>query len=436
MTLSTNKIVYVPMAGDYIHIGHINIIKEAKKHGRVVIGLMTDEAIASYKRVPLSTYNERKEILENIEGIAEVIPEKSFDFIDNIKKLKPDYMVHGDDWKTSLNTRQKVIDTLEEVGGKLIEIPYTRKISSTGLIEKTIERGVTPDYRRLKLRKLIELKPIVRVLEAHNGLSALVTEKTSIRKWNEIKEFDAMWASSLTDSSAKGKPDIEVVDFTSRTQTINEILEVTTKPIIVDGDTGGLIEHFVFMVKTLDRLGVSAVIIEDKKFPKRNSLLKNAVHIQESIDNFCKKIKAGKKAQITKDFMIIARIESLIARHDLEDALSRAKAYIDAGVDAIMIHSKDKDPKEILDFCKAYQSFEKKVPLVVVPSTYNSITEKELIDVGVKIVIYANHLIRSSYKIMTDTAKLILENGRALEAESNCYPIHKLLELIPAEEIE
>ena len=431
MTLSTNKIVYVPMAGDYIHIGHINIIKEAKKHGRVVIGLMTDEAIASYKRVPLSTYNERKEILENIEGISEVIPEKSFDFIDNIKKLKPDYMVHGDDWKTSLNTRQKVIETLEEVGGKLIEIPYTRKISSTGLIEKTIERGVTPDYRRLKLRKLIELKPVVRVLEAHNGLSALVTEKTSIRKWNEIKEFDAMWASSLTDSSAKGKPDIEVVDFTSRTQTINEILEVTTKPIIVDGDTGGLIEHFVFMVKTLDRLGVSAIIIEDKKFPKRNSLLENAVHIQESIDNFCEKIKAGKKAQITKDFMIIARIESLIARHDLNDAIKRAKAYINVGVDAIMIHSKDKDPKEIIDFCQEYKTFEKKVPLVVVPTTYNQLYEEELKELGVSVIIYANALIRASYKSMKETAEMILKHNRFYETEQEmCCSLKDLFNVI------
>ena len=431
MKQSMDKIVYVPMAGDYIHIGHINIIKAAKQYGKVIIGLMTDEAIASYKRVPLSTYNERKEILENIEGISEVIPEKSFDFIDNIKKLKPDYMVHGDDWKTSLNTRQKVIETLKEVDGELIEIPYTRKISSTGLIEQTIERGVTPDYRRLKLRKLIELKPIVRVIEAHNGLSALVAEKTSIRTWNEIKEFDAMWASSLTDSSSKGKPDIEVVDFTSRTQTINEILEVTTKPIIVDGDTGGLIEHFVFMVKTLERLGVSAIIIEDKKFPKRNSLLENVVHIQESIDNFCKKIKAGKKAQITKDFMIIARIESLIARHDLDDALIRAKAYVDAGVDAIMIHSKDKNPVEIIKFCKEYQKFDKKVPLVAVPTTYNQIYEDELKNLGVSVVIYANALIRASYKSMKETAEIILKNKRFFEAEQKkCCSLKELFDLI------
>ena len=426
--------VYVGMAADYIHVGHMNLIDKARQYGDVIIGLLTDKAIASYKRVPMSSYEQRKKVVGNIQGVVKVVPQETLDYVANLQKYKPDYVVHSDDWKTGVQreVRQRVIDALKEWGGKLIEPPYTKGISSTMLIEDKLQCGVTPEYRLKKLRKLIELKPIVRVIEAHGGLSAIIAEKTKVHIGAEIREFDAIWESSLTDSSSKGKPDIEVVDFTSRTQTINEILEVTTKPIIVDGDTGGLIEHFVFMVKTLERLGVSAVIIEDKVFPKRNSLLEGATHIQEDVNKFCDKIKAGIQARVTQDFMIIARIESLIARHDLDDALKRAAAYIDVGVDAIMIHSKDKDPAQIVEFCEAYKKFKKKVPLVVVPTTYNIITEQELIDLGIDIVIYANHLLRSSYKAMSTVAETILKSGRSLEVDDVCLPVKELLESIPA----
>lgn len=426
------KKVYVGMSADYIHVGHINLINEAKKYGDVTIGLLTDKAVASYKRIPLLKYEQRKQVMENIQGVVKVVPQETLDYVENLRKYKPDYVVHGDDWKTGVQkqVRQRVIDVLKGWDGKLIEPSYTKGISSTMLIEDKFKCGVTPDFRLKKLKQLIELKPIVRVIEAHNGLSALIAEKTKINIGTEVREFDAIWESSLTDSSSKGKPDIEVVDFTSRTQTINHILEVTTKPMIVDGDTGGLIEHFVFMVKTLERLGVSAVIIEDKVFPKRNSLLEKALHKQEDVEKFCEKIKAGVQARVTQDFMIIARIESLIIRNDLDDALKRAKAYIDAGADGIMIHSKNKDPAEIINFCKTYKKFKHKIPLVVVPTTYNKITEQELIDLGVSVVIYANHLLRSSYKAMLETAGTILKNGRSLEADSNCYPVKKLLDLI------
>ncbi|MFW6130200.1 MAG: phosphoenolpyruvate mutase [Atribacterota bacterium] len=426
------KKVYVGMAADYIHVGHINIINEARKHGDIIIGLLTDKAVASYKRVPMLNYEQRRKIMENIQGVVKVVPQDTLDYVDNLRRYKPDYVVHGDDWKTGIQklVRQRVINTLKEWNGELIEPHYTKGISSTMLIEDKLKGGVTPSYRLKKLKNLIELKPIVRVIEAHSGLSALIAEKTKINVGTEVREFDAIWESSLTDSSSKGKPDIEVVDFTSRTRTINEILEVTTKPIIVDGDTGGLIEHFVFMVKTLERLGVSAVIIEDKIFPKRNSLLEGAKHIQDETDKFCEKIKAGIQARVTQDFMIIARIESLIAKNDLEDALQRAKSYIKAGADAIMIHSKDKEPDEIIDFCISYKKFKNRVPLVAVPTTYNMITEQELAELGVSIVIYANHLLRSSYKAMLDTAETILKNGRSYEVNPKCYEIKKLLELI------
>lgn len=428
------KKVYVGMGTDVIHHGHINIIEHARNLGEVTVGLMTDDVIASYKRPPLLTYEQRKKVIENIKGVKEVIPQDTIDYEKNLRKLKPDYVVHGNDWKvgTHKRIRDRVIEVLKEWNGRLIEPEYTKDISSTQLIREMLEVGITPEIRLKKLRKLLELKPIVRFLEVHNGLTGRIVEKTQIIDSDTVREFDGMWLSSLTYSISKGKPDIEYFDSTSRILTIDEIFNITTKPMIVDGDTGGLSEHFVYTVKMLERLGVSAVIIEDKIGPKRNSLFGAEVkHTQDTIENFSHKISEGKKAQITDDFMIIARIESLILKNGLDDALKRAKAYIHAGADAIMIHSKKKTPNEILNFCKEYNKFQEKVPLVTVPTTYNRIIEKELIDAGVKIVIYANHLLRSAYPAMLEAAKSILYNERSYEIENKCLPVEDILNLIP-----
>jgi phosphoenolpyruvate mutase len=429
-----SKTVYVGMSADLIHPGHLNIISEAKKLGEVTIGLLTDKAIAGYKRLPFLTYEQRKLIIENIKGVHNVIPQETLDYVPNLKLTKPDYVVHGDDWKTGVQkqTRDRVIEALKEWGGKLVEVEYTKGISSTQMISSLKEIGTTPEIRMKRLRRLLEVKPIVRLIEAHNGLTGLIAESIQTIKDNQQREFDGMWLSSLTDSTAKGKPDIEAVDVTARMQTLNDIVEVTTKPIIYDGDTGGRAEHFVFTVKTLERLGVSAVIIEDKIGLKKNSLFGTDVdQTQDSIEDFSHKLSMGKKSQITKEFMIIARVESLILKKGVDDALIRSKAYIEAGADGIMIHSKEKKPDEILEFCKGYKSFEKKVPLVAVPSSYNTIYEKELIEAGVNIVIYANQLLRSAYPAMVDTAKSILENERSYEADSRMMPINEILNLIP-----
>ena len=423
------------MSADLIHKGHLNIIHEGLKLGEVIIGLLTDEAIASYKRLPLITFNERKLIVENLKGVAKVIPQKTLDYIPNLKELKPDFVIHGDDWKTGVQkeVRQRVIDTLVEWGGELVEPKYTKGISSTDLISAVMAQGITPGKRMKTLRRLIGSKPIVKILEAHNGLTGLIAEKTQIKKEGRTLEFDGIWESSLTDSTAKGKPDTELVDFTSRFQSIEEILEVTTKPILVDGDTGGKIEHFKFRVKTLERLGVSAIIIEDKIGDKRNSLFGTTVpQEQDSIDHFSQKISEGKKSQVTEDFMIIARVESLILQKGMDDALLRSKAYIKAGADGIMIHSKNKDGKEIIEFCNHFKKFAKRVPLIVVPSTYAHMTENELQDLGVNVVIYANHLLRSAYPAMVNTAKSLLENNRAMEASNDyCMSIKEIITLIP-----
>jgi len=326
-----------------------------------------------------------------------------------------------------------VIDTLAEWGGELVEPKYTEGISSTDLISAVKAQGITPGKRMRTLRRLINIKPIVRILEAHNGLTGLIVEKTSIYKDGYNIEFDGIWESSLTDSTAKGKPDTELVDFSSRFSTIEEILEVTTKPIIVDGDTGGRIDHFKFRVKTLERLGVSAIIIEDKIGDKRNSLFGTTVpQQQDSIEHFSQKIHEGKRSQVTEDFMIIARVESLILQKGMDDALKRAKAYIAAGADGIMIHSKEKDGKEIIEFCENFQKFETKVPLIVVPSTYSHMTESELQDLGISVIIYANHLLRSAYPSMINTARSILENSRSQEASDEyCMSIKDIITLIP-----
>jgi len=428
------KKVYVGMSADLIHPGHLNIIKEASKYGEVIVGVLTDKAIASYKRLPFLSFDQRKEIVESLKGVSKVIAQETLDYVPNLELIKPDYIVHGDDWKTGpqKETRNRVIEVLKNWGGELIEPEYTKGISSTQLNIGLKEIGTTSDVRRKRLRRLLNAKSIVRILEAHSGLAGLIVENASIKSDNTMQEFDGMWLSSLTDSTAKGKPDIGCVDLTSRMNTVNDILEVTTKPIIYDGDSGGLPEHFQFMVRTLERSGISAVIIEDKVGLKKNSLFGTDVsQTQDSIENFSLKIQAGKKAQITDEFMIIARIESLILNTGMEDALTRAKAYISAGADAIMIHSKQKTPDEILEFCSKYSTFENKLPLVVVPSTYSQITEDELKEAGVSIVIYANQMLRSAYPAMLKTAETILENQRAKECDEFCMPIKEILTLIP-----
>jgi len=426
-----SKIVYVGMSADLLHPGHINILREASKLGKVIVGLLTDKAIASYKRVPYMTYEQRKIVIENIKYVSKVIPQKTLDYRDNLRKIKPDYVVHGTDWRTGIQAkvREQVIETLKEWGGKLIEPEYTKGISSTKLNQLLKEIGTTPDIRRARFKRLIEAKEIVRIMEVHNALSGLIVE--NIKGDNGI-EFDGMWSSSLTDSTAKGKPDIEAVDISSRVNTVNEIFEVTTKPMIFDADTGGIAEHFVFTVRTLERIGVSAVIIEDKTGLKKNSLLGNEVaQTQETIENFCYKINIGKKAQVTDDFMIIARIESLILEKGMDDAISRAKAYIKAGADGIMIHSRHKQPNEILNFCKILREYNDNIPIVAVPTSYNQITAKELSEAGVNVVIYANHMLRAAYPGMMKVAKSILENDRSFEAEKELLSIKEILELIP-----
>ena len=428
------KLVYVGMSADIIHPGHLNILHEASKYGRVIVGVLTDEAIASYKRLPYLNYEQRSLVVSNLKGVSEVIPQTTLDYRSNLEKIKPDFVVHGDDWKDGVQakTRQQVIDKLAEWGGKVIDVPYTKGISSTMLNERLKEIGTTPDVRLKRLRRLINAKKIVRICESHNGLTGLIIENTSVTVNNVKHEFDGMWASSLTDSTSKGKPDIEAVDLTTRLHDLNDALEVTTKPVIYDGDTGGKPEHFVFTVRTLERLGVSAIIIEDKVGLKKNSLFgTDTIQTQDTIEGFSAKLRAGKQAQITSDFMIIARCESLIAGKSIDDALERCLAYVQAGADGIMIHSKNKSGDDIKEFCMRFREKEPNIPLVVVPTTYNHVTEDELAEWGVNVVIYANHLLRAAYPAMVQCAESILANGRSLEANDLCMPIKQILELIP-----
>lgn len=433
--METGKTVYVGMSADIIHPGHLNIIHEAAKLGHVVVGVLTDSAIASYKRLPYLTYEQRSVIVEDLKGVDEVIPQTTLDYVPNLEKVRPDYVLHGDDWKRGVQqkTRQRVIDCISKWGGQVVDIPYTQGISSTIINKHIKEIGTTPEVRMKRLRRLIDAKPIVRIIESHSGLTGLIAENTYVEVNHIKREFDGMWASSLTDSTSKGKPDIEAVDLTTRLHGLNDALEVTTKPFIYDGDTGGKIEHFVFTVRTLERLGVSAIIIEDKVGLKKNSLFgTDAIQTQDSIEGFCNKIRAGKNAQITDDFMIISRCESLIAGKSVDDALERCFAYVEAGVDGVMIHSKEKTGEDIKEFCLRFRKRYPNVPIVVVPTTYNQITEDELASWGVNVVIYANHMLRSAYPAMLNCAKSILTHGRSKEAAAEyCMPIKDILELVP-----
>jgi len=429
------KTVYLGMIGDIMHPGLINIINEGAKYGDVIIGLFTDKAIATHKRLPYLTYEQRKNVIENIKGVSSIVPQDEWSYVPNLLKYKPDYIIHGDDWQMGPDKyiRDEVFKTMEKLGGEVIEIPYTKGISASALKDEIDSLGVTPQQRLASLRRLISAKPVVRILESHNGLTGLIAEHTSVEVNGQHREFDGMWASSLTDSTSKGKPDIEAVDLTTRLHDLNDTLEVTTKPVIYDGDTGGKLEHFVFTVRTLERLGISAVIIEDKVGLKQNSLFgTDAIQTQDSIEGFCNKIKAGKEAQITRDFMIISRCESLIAGKPVDDALERCHAYVEAGADGVMIHSKNKSGEDIKEFCQRFREKDDHTPIVAVPTTYNQFTEEELAEWGINVVIYANHMLRAAYPAMVKCAERILETSRSLEASDEyCMPIKQILNLIP-----
>lgn len=427
------KKVYTCFCTDVIHEGHLNILRKAKKYGEVTVGILSDMAMIKFNRFPTITIEERKQIVKDT-GLADsIIIQNEVMYDEVIKQIKPNYVIHGDNWcKGPENViRANVIKNLKEYGGELIEVGYTYNENIKKIDDNMKEKLAMPEYRRKRLRQLLELCPVVKTIEVHSGLTGLIAEKTVVEHDGELDQFDAMWLSSLCDSTAKGKPDIELVDMSSRMRTIDDVMEVTTKPIILDGDTGGLIEHFVYNVRTLERMGVSAVIIEDKTGLKKNSLFGTEVQqTQDTIENFCDKIRAGKNAQRTKEFMIIARIESLILEKGQEDALKRALAYVDAGADAIMIHSRKNSPDEIFEFCDIFRKKNKVTPIVVVPTSFNSVTETELAQHGVNIVIYANQLTRSAFPAMQSTAIEILKNHRALEVDLKLMPIKEIITLI------
>lgn len=427
------KTVYTCFCTDVIHEGHLNIIEEAHKRGKVIVGCLSDETLIRYNKFPTISQEERLKLYRSIDGVEEVVIQNEMMYDDVITLIQPDYVIHGDNWKTGPEKaiRDHVEELLSAYGGEVIDIPYTYNDKVKKIDMQLREKLAMPEYRRKRLRQLISMTPIVKVMEAHSGITGLIVEKTVVENEGKLDQFDAMWISSLCDSTAKGKPDIELVDMTSRFRTIDDIMEVTTKPIIFDGDTGGLTEHFVYTVRSLERMGVSAIIIEDKKGLKKNSLFGTEVkQTQATIEEMSAKIAAGKKAQLTDDFMIIARIESLILEKGMEDALERAFAFVKAGADGIMIHSRKKDPAEILEFCDKFRESDKNTPIVVVPSSFNIVTEDELASHGVNIVIYANQLTRAAFPAMQKTAEDILKYHRAKEVDDRLMPIKQIITLI------
>ena len=426
-------VVYTALGTDVIHEGHLNILKHAQEYGTVVVGALSDKALIRYSRFPTVSQEERVKLYESLEGVSRVVIQDDYLYDDVIATLKPDYVVHGDNWQNGPERaiRNNIEGLLATYGGTLIEVPYTRSEQARKVDQQLREKLAMPEYRRRRLRQLLAISPTVKVIEAHDGLTGLIAEKTVVDHNGRLDQFDGMWVSSLCDSTERGKPDIELVDMSARLRTVDDIMEVTTKPIILDGDTGGLTEHFVYNVRTLERMGVSAVIIEDKTGLKKNSLFGTEVkQTQASIEDFCAKISAGKKVQLTDDFMIIARIESLILERGMEDALTRAFAFRDAGADGIMIHSRKKDPAEIYEFCDRFREKDATTPIVVVPTSFNGATEEELASHGINIVIYANQLIRAAFPAMQETARGILRAHRALEVDEQLLPFKDIIRLI------
>lgn len=431
-----SRIVYMCFSTDIIHSGHISIIRKAQRLGKLIIGVLSDEATASFKHYPMVPFEQRCSLFENISGVYKVVRQDTLSYKDNIRSLHPYYVVHGDDWREGFQrpVREEVCSVLSEYGGHLVEFPYTKDDALDQLEDLYRSRLSMPDFRRARLSKLLAMKGLVTAIEAHSGITGLIAEKTTVLQDGKTYQFDAMWLSSLCDSTAKGKPDIELVDLSSRLRTVDDIMDVTTKPIIFDGDTGGLPEHFTYTVRTLERLGVSMVIIEDKVGLKKNSLFGTSVpQTQDDIEHFCEKIRAGKRARKSRDFMICARIESLILEKGQEDAIRRARAYVEAGADAIMIHSRKKEPDEIFSFVEEFRLQDKATPIAVVPTSFNTVTEDEFKRRGVNIVIYANQLTRSGFPAMQEAAKTILRNHRAAEADAMCMPIKDIITLIPEE---
>lgn len=429
----SEKKVYTCFCTDIIHEGHLNIIEKARQYGSLTVGVLCDSERVRYNRFPMKTVEERIEMIKAIPGVDNVIVQNHIMYDEVFEQLHPDYVVHGDNWSAPSMTaiRNNILGLIEKYGGELIEVPYSFNEKIQKIDRQMNEKLAMPEFRRGRLRKLLNLVPIVKTIEVHSGITGLIAEKTVVADGEHIDQFDCMWISSLCDSTAKGKPDIELVDMTSRFRTIDDVMEVTTKPIIFDGDTGGLTEHFVYTVRSLERMGVSAVIIEDKTGLKKNSLFGTEVkQTQDSIEHFSEKIRAGKKAQLSDEFMIIARIESLILEQGMEDALTRAKAFVEAGADGIMIHSRKKDPAEILEFCDKFREFNKETPLVVVPSSFNTVYEDELVAHGVNIVIYANQLTRAAFPAMQSTAEDILRYHRAAEVDSRLLSIKEIISLI------
>lgn len=429
-----HRSVYMCFSSDVIHSGHISLIKKAQRLGKLTIGILSDRAVADYKRMPLLPYEERKAMFANIAGVRRVVPQEELSYRQNLETYRPDYVVHGDDWKTGFQKpiRDEVVDTLASYGGTLVEYPYAEDKRYRTIEARSRAERSMPEMRAAALRRAIDLKGLVTAIETHSGLTGLLAEETVVYQDGKARQFDAMWISSLCDSTAKGKPDIELVDMTSRFRTIDDIMEVTTKPIIFDGDTGGLKEHFVYTVRTLERMGVSMIIIEDKTGLKKNSLFGTEVaQTQEDIPVFCEKIAAGKSAQKTANFMICARIESLILERGMEDALTRAQAFVGAGADAVMIHSRQKDPAEIFTFVEEFRKADGETPIVVVPTSFNTVTEEEFKARGVNVVIYANQLTRTGFPAMQNAAKLILEHHRAKECDDICMPFKEIIRLIP-----
>ncbi len=409
-----DKTVYVGMSADLVHPGHINLLREAASLGRVTVGLLTDRAISSYKRMPFLTFEQRRAVIEHIAFVTAVVPQDTLDYTDNLRLLRPDFVVHGDDWRNGVQaqTRRRVLDVLREWGGTLVEPPYTEGISSTALRMAAMDIGFAPGVRQRRLRRMLDCKPLVRVMQAHDGLSAHIVDRLEETTQGAPREYDAIWVDSLAGAPIRGKPDPLPFDLSSRLVTLHEILDATTKPLICNAGGAGHAAGVTAAVRTLERIGVSAIVIDTEVTDRRAvPAMAASAPPQDDMAAFIREIAAARDARVTPDFMIIARINDRTRDCGADRMMARAAAGVDAGADAVMCDSDPVNPDGIFDLCRRYRRLMNGHPLLVGLSGTEGLQEHDLASAGASMVVYTDTLLRAAREAMISAASQVLSCG-------------------------
>jgi len=426
--MASEKTVYVGMVGDMLHVGHINILKTAARLGRVTVGVLTDRAVVGYKRLPLLAFEDRVRVVESIADVAAVVPQKTLSYVENLRALRPDYVVHGDDWRYGdqvSRARAEVIATLGEWGGELVEVAYTKGISSTAIHRSGAADALFSGTRQGRLRRLLAAKPTLRIVEAHSGLSAKIAAE--VRGPDGATGFDAVWQSGLTDAIHRGKSDGGAVDRGRRLQAVEEILDAGPLPLIYDGRAAGRPETVFDLTRALDKAGVSALCLGDRSDPDRTGP-------EMSPAETVAQIEAVRAACPTGAVMAISRIVVAAPGNGgsgaLDRALDRALALLEAGSDAVMFDSAADTAEPILDIAARLRRQRRDVPLFAAQSDRWGAPIHRFENAGIDAVVYETHLLRATVAPMRRAATALLAEGTG--PAPDLTPLPELRGLFPS----